>query len=153
MPAAWDASDTGSLCRCAQLPPRSAVSASGRLTTHHTHTHYHTNHQWQIHAGALGVIAPLKWVRKIFLNVSENKSSDRKLICTFWYSCKRFRHYTECINTAASGGLHPQILSGNTAPCTPNGCPAHRPPLRPPQHKLPDLILSITLKALKANFH
>ena len=38
------------------------------------------------------------------------------LIFTFWYSRKSFYHYTECINTPASGGgcsLHP---AGGTAP-------------------------------------
>jgi len=38
-------------------------------------------HQWRIHRGGMGTIAPPhgKRDRKIFFNVSENKSSKRKL--------------------------------------------------------------------------
>ena len=39
-------------------------------------------HQWRIHRGGMGTIAPPphgKRDRKIFFNVSENKSSNRKL--------------------------------------------------------------------------
>jgi len=74
---------------------------------------------------------PPKRARKIFLNVSKNKSSERKLISTFWYSRRRFWYYIECINIAASGGLRPLTLSGDSAPCTPAGCTAPKPPLRP----------------------
>jgi len=59
---------------------------------------------------------PLQENQKIFLNVSENKSSDRKLICTFWHSWKRFWHYTERINTAASGGDFAHRPSAGTLP-------------------------------------
>jgi len=35
--------------------------------------------EWSIHEGVIGAIAPPKSAGKIFLNVSENKSSDGKL--------------------------------------------------------------------------
>jgi len=57
--------------------------------------------------------------RKIFFNVSRNKSGDRKLIFIFRYSRKRFGHCRECTNTAGSGELRPQTLSEDSAPCTP----------------------------------
>jgi len=57
---------------------------------------------------------------KIFLNASENKSSDRKLTYTLWYSLKRFRHYAQCINSAASGGgASPQPPAGTLPPAHP----------------------------------
>ena len=66
---------------------------------------------------------PLQESQKIFLNVSENKSSGRKLICTFWHSWKRFWHYTERINTAASGGgdFAPRPSAGTLPPAYPLG--------------------------------
>jgi len=40
--------------------------------------------------GTMGAITPPpKRARKIFSNVTGNKSSDRELIFTFWYSRKR----------------------------------------------------------------
>ena len=65
--------------------------------------------RWRIHAGGIAPPSPREG-DKIFLNVSENKPSVRKLIFILWCSRKRFWHYTERIDAAASGGLRPQIL-------------------------------------------
>ena len=59
-----------------------------------------------IHAGRWGWSLRQR-ARKIYLIVSENKSSDWKLSLIFAICCsrKRFWHYTEYINTAVSEGL------------------------------------------------
>jgi len=77
-------------------------------------------------------LPPARGPEKYFFKVIENKFNDRKLMLITWYSRKRCWHYTDCVNTAASGGLRPQTLSGDSAPCTPTGCTVHRPLPRPP---------------------
>ena len=74
--------------------------------------------------------SPPKRATKIFLNVSENKSSGRKLIFIFWYSRKRFWHYTDC--------LIPQFLGVFVPDRRWRLCPLHtrwvnnpRSPIRP----------------------
>ena len=80
------------------------------------------------HPGSPGQRA-VKWVRKT------DKLVHYAPIFTFWYSRKRLYHYTECINTPASGGgaLPPRPPVGALPPAPLLG--AQLPdPLRPPPH-------------------
>jgi len=51
----------------------------------------------------------------------------------------------DIINTAASGELRPQTLSGDSAPCTPAGCTAPRLPLRPPPTRTSGFATGLTM--------
>jgi len=75
--------------------------------------------------------------RKIFLNVSENKSSDRKVIFIFWYSRKRCWHYTECFTTAVS------VVGLPSAEAVP---PAHPLGAQPPVPRLPPSITNFSIR-------
>ena len=66
-----------------------------------------------------------------YFNVIENASSDRKLIFTFWYSRKHFRHYTECTNITVSGDFAPRPSAGTLPSAHSLGAQPHtsaRPP-------------------------
>jgi len=91
--------------------------------------------------GRLPPTLPPREPKKYFKGVSENKSSDRKLICTFWYSRIRVQHYTECINTAASGDFAPRPSAGSLPPAYPLGAQPQDPRFVP-QHELLDPPLS-----------
>jgi len=82
--------------------------------------------------GRLPPTLPPREPEKYFKGVSENKSSDRKLICTFWYSRIRVQHYTECINTAASGDFAPRPSAGSLPPAYPLGAQPQDPRFVPP---------------------
>jgi len=97
-----------------------------------------------MHAGAIAPSLP-QGARKIVLNVSENKSSDRKLIFRYFDIHENACDITQNALIAQLLGdfaLRPSI-SGDSVPCTLAGCTAPRSSLCP-QHELLDRPLDST---------